>query len=215
MQWKSLASMYGQNYFIFLNVKCFKTCCRPSDHIGQLSQFTEHCYTHTHTHTLARHSSAAQSNQSCLYMTQSVQYVWAVQYSICVYTETAKRILCVWAWERKRERECVYLRVSMYKYVCIETKLSAVWGVRYLQLLFLYGVNSTLVSLFIHTHTQHLYTRWYLISFMLVWLQSLLWPLQRLCQTPVPFPPLLLLLITTTTNKCFHYVKSENSEKLA
>lgn len=171
MQWKSLASMYGQNYFIFLNVKCFKTCCRPSDHIGQLSQFTEHCYTHTHTHT--RHSSAAQSNQSCLYMTQPVQYVWVVQYSIGVYTETAKRIECVWAWERKRERECVYLRVRMYKYVCIETKLSAVWGIRYhLQLLFLYGVNSTLVILFIHTHTTHSLVS-YLIYACMVTLPSL------------------------------------------
>lgn len=73
--------------------------------------------------THALHTSAAQSNQSCLYMTQRVQYVWVVQYSIFVYIETVKRITCMClcgAWES----ECVFLFCSqMYKYVCIETKL--------------------------------------------------------------------------------------------
>lgn len=112
MQWKSLASMYRQYYLIFCECKTL-SCCRPSDHVGNLSHYAEHLRVHS------CHSSVGQSNQSSLYMTQRVQYACVIQCIICVYTGTAERIRCVWA----RERQSVYLRVKLHKYVCIETKL--------------------------------------------------------------------------------------------
>lgn len=73
--------------YFFENVKL--SCCRPSDHAGNLSHDAEHWCVHF------CHSSAGQSNRSCLYMTQRVQYACVKQCIICIYTGTAERIRCV------------------------------------------------------------------------------------------------------------------------
>lgn len=110
---------------------------------ARLSHYAE--YWHTPTH--ACQTSAAQSNQSCLYMTQSVQYFWVVLY-VCFYINSSEDDMWVRVCVSLRKRVCV---CSRRKYVCTETKLSEARGIRFrLSLLFLDRVTST--CLFIHTN---------------------------------------------------------------
>ena len=152
--------------------------CRSPTHTHMHMRMRTHTLTLSHTHTHPRHTSAAQSNRSCLYMPQSVQYVWVVQY--CVYTETVTMITCVcvreclWAWQRV----CVF-DSKTYKYVCTETKLSEVWGIRFPQLpLSVDRVTSTWTCLFIHKHTLFLAS--YQMPLIYACLRWHLWPFQCL-----------------------------------